>query len=78
MQISKAFATQSECSEHLRRKMNAVNAMLINRCKNYGIGYLHNSNIKEDLLAKYGLHLNEVGKGSLANNFINFTNRYIL
>ena len=46
--------------------------------KNYGLGYVDNNNIKVDFLAQDVLHLNEVGKLSLANKFINFTNRYIL
>lgn len=46
--------------------------------KNYGLGYTDNNNIKVDFLAQDVLYLNEVGKLSLANKFINFTNRYIL
>ena len=52
--------------------------MLMNRCKNYGLGYIDNSNIKVGFLVQDGLHLNEIGKSCLANNFINFINRYIL
>ena len=50
----------------------------MNRCKNYGLGYIDNSNIKVGFLAQYGLNLNEIGKSCLANNFINFINRYVL
>ena len=32
--------------KHLQYNVNAVNTMLINRCKNYGVGYIDNSNIK--------------------------------
>ena len=50
----------------------------MNRCKNYGLGYIDNSNIKVGFLVQDGLHLNEIGKSCLANKFINFINRYIL
>ena len=63
---------------HLQHKVNAVNTMVINRCKRHGLGYIDNSNINVDFLAQYGLHLNEIGKSSLASDFINFINRYIL
>ena len=52
--------------------------MLMKRCKNYGVGYIDNSNIEVDFLAQDGLHLNKMGKRCLANNLINFINRYIL
>ena len=55
--------------------MNAVNTMLMNKCKDYG---LDNNNIEVGFLVQDGLHLNEIGKSCLANNFINFINRYIL
>ena len=55
-----------------------VNTILMNRCKNYGLGYIDNSNMEVRSLAQDGLHLNEKGKSCLANNFINFINRYIL
>ena len=58
--------------------MNAVNTMLMNRCKNCGLGYVNNSNIEVGILAQDELHLNEISKSCLANNFINFINRYIL
>ena len=45
--------------------------MLMNRCKSYGLGYIDNSNIEVGYLAQDGLHLNEIGKSYLANNFIN-------
>ena len=32
--------------KHLQHKVNAVNTMLMNRCRNYGLGYIDNSNIK--------------------------------
>ena len=32
--------------KHLQYNVNAANTMLINRCKNYGVGYIDNSNIK--------------------------------
>ena len=44
----------------------------------YGLGYIDNSNIEVGFLAQDGLHLNEIDKSRLANNFINFINRYIL
>ena len=50
----------------------------MNRCKNYGAGYIDNSNIKIDFSAQDGLRLNEIGKSSLTNHFINFINKYIL
>ena len=56
--------------KHFQHKVNAVNTILMNRCKNYGLGYIDNSNIKVGFLAQDGLHLNEIGKRSLANNFI--------
>ena len=64
--------------KHLQHRANTVNTMLMNRCKNYGLGYIDNSNIEEGFLAQDGLHLNEIGKSCLANNFINFINKYIL
>ena len=64
--------------KYLQHKMTAVNTMLMNKSKNYGLGYIDNSNIKVDILAQDGLHLNQISKSSLANNFINFINRYIL
>ena len=64
--------------KHLQHRVNAVNTMLMNRCKNYGLGYIDNSNIEVGFLAQDRLHLNEIGKSCLANNFINFINRYIL
>ena len=54
-----------------------VNKILRNRCKNYALGYIDISNIKVDFLAQDGLHLNEIGKSSLANNIIKFVNKYI-
>ena len=64
--------------KHFQHRVNAVNTMLMNRCKNFGLGYIDNSNIEVGFLAQDGLHLNEIGKSCLANNFINFINRYIL
>ena len=66
------------CRSHLQHRVNAVNTMLINRSKNYGLGYIDNSNIEVGFLAQDGLHLNEIDKSCLANNFINFIYRYIL
>ena len=63
---------------HFQDKVNAVNTILMNRYKNYGLGYIDNSNIEVGFLAQDGLHLNEIGKSCLANNFINFINRCIL
>ena len=63
---------------HLQNKVNTVNAMLMYRCKIYGLSYIDNSNIEVECLAQDGLHLNEIGKCCLANNFINFLNVYIL
>ena len=56
----------------------SINIGRMNRCKNYGLGYIDNSNIEVGFLAQDGLHLNEIGESCLANNFINFINRYIL
>ena len=64
--------------KHLQLKLNAVNTMLMYRCKNYGLGYIDNSDIKVDFLEQDGLHLNKRSKSFLANNFINFINRYYL
>ena len=64
--------------KHYQHKVNAVDTMLISRCKKYGLGYIDNSNIKLGFLAPDGLHLNKIGKSRLANSFINFINRYIL
>ena len=36
---------------HLQNKVNAVKAMLMHRCKIYGLGYIDNSNIKVECLA---------------------------
>ena len=64
--------------KHFQHKVDAVNSMLMNRCRNYGLGYIDNSNIEVGFLVQDGLHLNEIGKSCLANKFINFINRYIL
>ena len=64
--------------KHLQHRGNAVNTMLMNRCKNYGLVCIDNSNIEVGFLVQDGLHLNEIGKSYLANNFISFINRYIL
>ena len=64
--------------KHLQHRVNVVNTMLMNRCKNCGLGYIDKSNIKVGFLTQDGLHLNKIGKSCLANNFINFINRYIL
>ena len=64
--------------KHLQHRVNAVKTMLMNRCKSYDLGYIDKSNIEVGFLAQNGLHLNEIGKSCLANNFINFINRCIL
>ena len=46
---------------HLQNKVNAVNAMLMHRCKIHGLGYIDNSNIKVECLAQDELHLKEIG-----------------
>ena len=50
----------------------------MDRCKSYGLGCTDNSIIKVDFEAQDGLHLDEIGKSFLANNFVNFMNRYTL
>lgn len=50
----------------------------MNRCRNCGLCYINNNDIKIDFLPQDGLHVNDIGKISLANNFLNFINRYIL
>ena len=61
-----------------QHKVNPVNTMLMNRCKDYGLRYTDNSNIEVGFFAPDELHLNKIGKSCLTNNFINFINRYIL
>ena len=46
--------------------------------QNYGLGDIDNSDINVDFLAQDGLHLNKISESFLANNFINFINRYNL
>ena len=46
--------------KHFQHRVNAVNTMLMNRCKNYGLGYIDNSNIEVGFLAQDVLHLNEI------------------
>ena len=58
--------------------MNAVNTMLMNRSKNYGLGYIDNSNTEVAFLVQDGSHLKKIGKRCFANNFVNFINRYTL
>ena len=48
--------------KHFQHRLNAVNTMLMNRCKNFGLGYIDNSNIELGFLAQDGLHLNKIGK----------------
>ena len=50
----------------------------MNRCKNYGPGYIDNSNTEVGFLAQDRIHLKEISKSCLVNNFIDFINRYIL
>ena len=64
--------------KHLQHRLSAMNTMLINRCKSYVLGYIDDSNIEVGSLAQDGLHLKKIGKSCLANNFINFINRYIV
>ena len=73
--ISSLICTSQKSLQH---RVNAVNTMLMNRCKTYGLGCIDNSNIELGFLAQDGLYLNKIGKSCLANNFINFINRYIL
>ena len=63
---------------NLQNKVNEVNKILFNTCKLYGLGYINNSNIKVEFLVQDGLHLNETGKMYLANNYINFINKFVL
>ena len=72
------FSLICRCQKYLQHRVNAKNTMLMNRCKNYGLVYIDKSNIEVGFLAQDGLHLNEIVKGCLANNFISFINRYIL
>ena len=58
--------------KHFQHKVNAVNKMLMNRCKNYDLGYIDNSNIKVVFLVQDRLRLKEKGKSCLANNFYQF------
>ena len=37
--------------KHFQHKVNAVNKMLVNRSKNYSLGYTDNSNIEVGFLA---------------------------
>ena len=46
--------------KHFQHRVNAVNTMLMNRCKNYGLGYIDNSNTEVGFLAQDVLHLNEI------------------
>ena len=64
--------------KNLQHRVNAVNTMLMNSCKNYGLGYIDNSNTEVGFLVHNVLHINEIGKSCLENSFINFINRYIL
>ena len=48
--------------KHFQHKVNAVNKMLMNRCKNYDLGYIDNNNIKVVFLVQDGLRLKEKGK----------------
>ena len=56
--------------KHFQHKVDAVNSMLMNRCRNYGLGYIDNSNIEVGFLVQDGLHLNRIGKSCLANRYI--------
>ena len=47
-----------------------MHATLSRIYKENGLGFIDNSNICTDHLYRNGLHLNESGKGILANNFI--------
>ena len=39
------YSLISRSQKHLQHKVNAVNTVLMNRLKNYGLGYIDNSNI---------------------------------
>ena len=45
------FSLICRTQHHLQNKVNAVKAMLMHRCKIYGLGYIDNSNIKVECLA---------------------------
>ena len=65
-------------SDEESMKVQPVNEVLYKMCRELSLGFMDNSNIKEEHLSTRGkfpgLHLNECGNSILFSNFINFIN----
>jgi len=59
------------------RLIKELNGHIKEFCSTNGFNYICNENIKEDSLWVDGIHLNNVGKNILSNNFLNFLNHFL-
>ena len=62
--------------DNLNHKVEAVNDILEASCNGANIGFIDNSNISTSDLNNSKLHLNRDGSEKLANNLINFLNKF--
>ena len=78
--VNDVFISSLICraQKKLNDKVIAVNNILKRVCKLNGLGFIDNSNICAENLFEDGLHINDDGKGILANNFIYVLNTFIL
>ena len=58
--------------KHIEKPLTDTNTRLKNYCRQKGISFIENSNIKESHLGKKKLHLNKTGKSFFAKNLINY------
>ena len=58
-------------------RINRVNEMLRNECSKNGFTFIANNDINKAHLWKDGLHLNEFGQTTLAQNFIDNVNSFL-
>ena len=58
--------------KHVEKPLADTNTRLKNYCRQKGISFIENSNIKESHLRKKKLHLDKTGKSFFAKNLINY------
>ena len=61
----------------LQRRLDEVNRILENECKENGFFFISNENILHDHLCNDGIHLLDEGLKMLANNFIFYLNNFL-
>ena len=76
--VNDVFVSALICraNTYLNDKVTRVNFLLNIICKEKGFIFIENKNIELGDLWKDGLHLLEIGKVKLANNFIQFLNNF--